>query len=184
MTTPTAIYSAVMLEIERRRQQVGVGMEKFSEFAGVPERYYSKALHADEPSGRQAQWPTVQRIVEALFPHGFDLIIKAKPGPLFEPINLKAKLLGLRAMTDKLSQREYMTNLSVQAAAARKKKIPAHRRKQIAKKAAKARWSKPNVVEILDAKIAESQAEEIKRREQKAASAIPSPAKRRASSRD
>lgn len=136
-----------MLEIERRRQALGLPMDKFSEWAGIPDRFYSKGLHADAPSGRQAQWPTLQNIVSALFPHGFDLEIRPKPGAVIQPNDLKAKLLQLKALKDPRSQRELMTALSGKAAEGRKR-IPARKRSAVARRAAKARWRTPKIVEI------------------------------------
>lgn len=148
MTAPVAIYRAIMLEVERRRMALGLPMEKFSEYAGLPERYYAKALHADQPSGRQAQWGTLQTIVDALFPGGFDVEIRPKPGQPMTCDGLKARLLQLRASVDPKSQRELMRELSIKGNAARSKKVSASRRKHIARNAAKMRWHKPKIVEI------------------------------------
>src|SRR4030088_1324649 len=84
MPAATNIYRSLMFEIERRRLALGFPMEKFSEFAGLSDRYYSKALFADEPSGRQAQWSTLEVMVQALFPHGYDLELRAKPGAVID----------------------------------------------------------------------------------------------------
>jgi hypothetical protein len=138
----TPIYRAIMLEVERRRHAVGFPMEKFSEYAGLPERYYPKALHADTPSGRQAQWGTLQIIIEALFPHGFDVTITPKAGQIMTEDSLKAKLLHLQAAKDPKSQRQLMSLLSTMATPdarrAGRKKIPRWRRRQIARRAGRA----------------------------------------------
>jgi hypothetical protein len=84
-----------MGEIDRRRRELGLPQERFSEWAGLPERYFSKAIHPDTPSGRQAQWQTLQVMVDALFPCGFTVRIEAAPGEVIRPDDLKAKLLGL-----------------------------------------------------------------------------------------
>lgn len=142
----TGIYRAIMIECERRRQALGLPMDKFSEWAGLPDRFYSKGLHADAPSGRQAQWPTLQIIVSALFPHGFDLIIKPKPGAVIEPHDLKAKLLQLKAIKDPKAQRELMRELGRKGGMARKPP-PRRQRIALARRAAKMRWSTPRIVE-------------------------------------
>jgi hypothetical protein len=49
-----------------------------------------------------------------------------------------------------LSQRELMSELGKKSATAREQKIPERKRKEIARKAAKARWRKPKVNEIAD----------------------------------
>ena len=122
-------------------------MDKFCEYAGLPERYYAKGLHADMPNGRQSTWPMVQNIIDALFYSGFDVEIRARPGAPMDYESLKAKLLQLRANHDPRTQRELMTSLSVKAAQGRKA-IPAKRRRAIARRAAKMRWRRPKVVEI------------------------------------
>jgi hypothetical protein len=151
MTAATPLFRAIMLEFERRRIALGLPMEKFDEFAGLSDRYYAKALHADKPSGRQAQWGTVQVMADALFPHGFDLEIRPRPGQVITETNLKAKLLQLKATKDPKSQRELMRDLSMLAAAARKR-IPPRKRSAIARRAGKAgakkRWSRPQIIEI------------------------------------
>lgn len=141
MTHVTNIYRSIMLEIERRRHAVGFPMEKFSEYAGLPERYYSKALYPDTSSGRQAQWSTIEIIVQALFPHGYDVTITPRAGQIMTEDSLKAKLLHLQAQKDPKSQRELMTGLSALAAAGRKK-IPRWKRRRIARQAARARHRK------------------------------------------
>lgn len=145
MTAATPIFRSIMLEIERRRVALGWPQEKFSEYAGLPDRFYPKALHADAPGGRQAQWRTLQLMMDALFPGGFDIEIRARPGAVMTKNNLKAKLLQLRATTDPRSQRELMAEIgkkgTVNAAKARMEKIGPRRRKQIAKNAAIIRWA-------------------------------------------
>lgn len=168
MTQATPIFRAIMLECERRRVALGFPMEKFSEYAGLPERYYPKALHADLPSGRQAQWGTLQIIVDALFPTGFDVEIRAHPGAPMDYVSLKAQLLQLRARHDPRTQRELMRILGkkgglallakrapqalkkqrAKAGRARARALSSERRTEIAKQAAKKRWSAPQVVEV------------------------------------
>lgn len=152
MTTATPIYRAIMLEVERRRLALGFPMEKFSEYAGVPDRYYPKALHADRPSGRQAQWATLQTIIDALFPTGFDVEIRARPGAPTDYESLKAKLLQLRATKDPRSQRELMRELGRKGGAASRKRMSERERYRLARRAGKAgakkRWSAPQIVEI------------------------------------
>jgi hypothetical protein len=140
----TAIYRSLMLELERRRVALGWSMEKFNEYAGLPDGYYNKAVSMDAPSGKQAQWSTVQLMVDALFYSGFDLEIRPKPGAVMSEDNLKAKLLQLRPPGRVFSQRQLMSELGKKGAkkgvAARMAKVGKRRRKQIAKHAAVIRW--------------------------------------------
>jgi len=153
MNTTTGIYRAVMLECERRRDALGLPMAKFDEYAGLSDRYYAKALHADAPSGRQAQWGTLQIIVDALFPAGFDLEIRAKPGAVITAENLKAKLLQLKAIKNPKAQRELMRVLgrkgAIKSATVRKDKAALRRRQREQRKhAARMRWHAPKIVEM------------------------------------
>ena len=45
---------------------------------GLQDGFYSKLLHADRPSGRQVRWETLQLVITALSPAGFDVEIKHK----------------------------------------------------------------------------------------------------------
>lgn len=138
----TSIYRAIMLECEQRRVALGLPMERMSEWMGISDRSYPKYLNADTPSGRQAQWPTLQTIIDALYPHGFEVIIKPKPGAVIGPEDMKAKRLELRARENPVSLRDSMRKLSVLGNEARKTKLSASRRKHIAKIAAKERWKR------------------------------------------
>jgi hypothetical protein len=134
------IYRAILLECERRRRALGIGMEVFSELAGLPERYYAKALHADARSGRQAEWQTLQAIIDALYPGGFDLELKPKPGGAAVTVRQFAeKLAHLKAAYERREQRALMRELSRRAVAARRR-IPRAVRRRIARRAARARW--------------------------------------------
>lgn len=148
----TSIYRAIILECERRRMALGLPMEKFCEYAGLPDRYYGKAVCVDTPSGRQPQWPTLQVIIDALFPHGFDLEIRPKPGQVISADNLKAKLLQLQANHNPLTQRELMRQLGKKGGAASRKNMTERQRRTLARKAgragAKKRWRMPQIVEI------------------------------------
>jgi hypothetical protein len=136
---PEPIYRAIMLECERQRLSRGLPMERFSEFAGLPERYYPKALWADQPSGRQAQWGTLQIIIDALFPDGYDLIIKPRIGPEIDAHALRYKTRYAVAPTNSKTQRELMSELGKKGAEARNKKLSPWQRKRIAQRAGKAR---------------------------------------------
>lgn len=131
-----------MLEFEQRRQALGFPMEAFSEYAGLPDRYYPKALHADRPSGRQAQWATVQIMADALYPNGFDLIIKPKPGAVMSEDNLKAKLLRLQAVKDPKCRREMMAELGRAGRAHQLANFSPEKRSAIARRAARRGWRK------------------------------------------
>lgn len=142
----TPLYRSVMLEVERWRIALNLPMEKFCEYAGLPDRYYPKALGADMPSGRQAHWRSVQIMLDAMMPDGFDLQIVPKRGAVLTADSLKAKLLQLRAPLNPRSQRELMRELgragrAKQLSAGRGQQSPAQRSK-IARNAARSRWAR------------------------------------------
>lgn len=110
--TPTAIYRAIMLAVDERRQALGLSMWQVDEGAGTQEGYYAKALHADAPSGRQAQWATLQLIVEYLFPEGFTLRLEAAPSSGADDApSFKRKLRHITASFNPKSRRELMSEL-------------------------------------------------------------------------
>lgn len=111
----TPIYRRIMLEVEARRLALGLPMEKFSDWAGIAERSYPKYLHADTPSGRQASWEVLQVILNALYPGGFEIVIKPKPGAVISEHDMKAELLKLRARANPKTHRELMSEYARKA---------------------------------------------------------------------
>src|SRR5262249_19043787 len=139
MSRVPPIYLALMLEIERRRAALRFPMERFSELAGLPDRYYPKALYANEPSGRVAQW-SVQRMVDTLWPDcTIDVVIRGKPGNALSAESLKQKLLQLRAPESPKIQRELMRKLGDAGRAAQITTQSRGERSRNARKAARAR---------------------------------------------
>ena len=137
-------YMGVMLEIERRRLQLGLSMQEVCDRAGVADYYYSKALHASTPSGRQARWDTLQDIVDGLFPEGFDVVIKPKVGLRLdaEQLRCKIKFAKASASTDRKLQRELMRELGKKGGQARREKyknMTKEERQRIAARARKTR---------------------------------------------
>jgi transcriptional regulator with XRE-family HTH domain len=138
-------YMGVMLEIERRRLQLGLSMQEVCDRAGVADYYYSKALHASTPSGRQARWDTLQDIVDGLFPEGFDVVIKPKVGLRLdaEQLRCKIKFAAVAAVaaapTGRKLQRALMAELGRKGGIARREKLKTMTRAERQRIAAKAR---------------------------------------------
>ena len=136
-------YMAVMLELERRRLHLGISMQEVCDRSGVADYFYSKALHASTPSGRQAQWRTIQDIVDALFPEGYDVVIKPKVGMRLDPSQLRCKIkFAAAAAANPKLQRELMSEIGKAGAKARIAKYAAMtpaERKRIYKKAKETR---------------------------------------------
>lgn len=55
-------------------------MWRCDDLSGVQDGYTAKMLHPDTPSGRQASWPTLDLVMRALFPDGYDIIFKPRDG--------------------------------------------------------------------------------------------------------
>jgi len=135
-------YMAVMLEIERRRLQLNISMQEVCDRSGVADYYYSKALHASTPSGREARWSTLQDIVDALFPAGYDVVIKSKTGMRLNPDQLRCKIKFAAAAVNPTSQRDLMSTIGKKGGEARREKyktMTKEERQRIAKKARKTR---------------------------------------------
>jgi hypothetical protein len=95
-------------------------------------------LHVDRPSGRQARWETLQLVVSALFPGGFDVEIKHKAGDPLTAENHRLKVMFVAADNNRLSRRELMRELGKRGAAARMAKLTSGKRIKIAKRASRA----------------------------------------------
>ncbi|MCU1273072.1 MAG: hypothetical protein JWO48_503 [Bryobacterales bacterium] len=138
----TPIYRALLLECERKRQQLGWAMWQVDEISGLQEGHYAKCLHVDRLSGRQANWPTLHLIVSALWSEGFDLVIKDKPGGTLTAEGVRMKIRHAAADHDRISRRELMSTLGKKGGEARGKKykeMTKEERLQIARKARKTR---------------------------------------------
>ena len=107
----TAIYNAVMLEIERLRHAMGISMDLMSELMGGAERAYAKMLYPDTASGRQARWETVQRALDVVCPNGFRVRIeRANTGTLTPSgtkrlIQKSAKFFDRKAYLEEMRER-------------------------------------------------------------------------------
>lgn len=137
-----SLYRAIVLEIERRRIHLGLSMDEFSDRAGAADRFWSKALYPDTPSGRQARWSTLQEFCDAAFPEGFDVEIRPKVGLRLDAKDLRCKIKFAAAPKDARSQRELMRELGRQGGIARREKfktMPRAKRLAIAAKARKTR---------------------------------------------
>lgn len=148
----TPLYFAVMAELERRRLQLGIPMWKLCDGAGASSRYYAKALYPETKSGRQAHWDTLAPFLEALFPGGFEVRIQAKKGACLSADKQRVVIKFSGARYDHEERQDWMAEIRKKAGnkggIARAKKLSPRRRRAIARKAARKRWSTPKVVEI------------------------------------
>jgi hypothetical protein len=147
------IYYALIGEIERMRRRYGIPMWKLDEAAGSNDGYYSKALHADTPTGRMAHWTTFQRYVEVLLPDGFAANLKPSKGRCLsaDKHRLAIRFSGARYVLEERQDwlAERQRNGGKKGGPARARKLSKRRRTAIARKAAKKRWKTPKITEIL-----------------------------------
>jgi hypothetical protein len=143
LTIPTPIYLAIIVEVERRRMQVGISMERMSELMGTAERSYAKMLYPDTPSGRCATWPTLQAAIDVLFCDGFDLRLSA--GRSRAPRTTEGTKRLIRAEAAHWSapaMRQRMADMGRKGGAARAASLSAQQRREMGLRGAAARWAK------------------------------------------
>jgi hypothetical protein len=134
------IYRAVMLALEARRLELGISMATVDDMAGTQDGYYAKMIYPDTPSGRQASWPTVDLVVEALFGTEFDLRLIGADGPMPATASIDKgqshKYLEYRHWR----HAKHFTDLAKLGAAKRNANLTPYQRTTLARRAAKARW--------------------------------------------
>jgi hypothetical protein len=89
-----------------------------------------------------ARWETIQDIVDALFPAGYDVAIKPKVGLRLDAEQLRCKIKFAAAPTDRKLQRQLMAELGHKEGIARREKyqnMTKQERQRIAAKARKTR---------------------------------------------
>lgn len=136
------VYRALLIEIERRRVQLGWPMWKLEDVAGVNDGHYGHMLHVDRKTGRQATWKIVQLVLDAMYPRGFDLILKPKSGGMLTAEGTALKIKFAAADHDRQARRALMSALGKRGAQARAEKykiMSKEERQRIAKKARKTR---------------------------------------------
>jgi hypothetical protein len=121
----TPVYRALLLECERRRQQLGWSMWQVDDASGLNDGHYAHCLHVDRVSGRQARWETLSLIVTALWPLGFDLQMTHKPGGILTAEDHRLKVMFAAADNNRLSRRELMRELGRRGGIARREKLAA-----------------------------------------------------------
>ena len=136
------VYRALLLECERRRQQLGWSMWQVDDASGLNDGHFAHCLHVDTMSGRQAQWKTIHLIVMALWPQGFDLSMTHKPGGVLTADDHRLKIMFAQADHNRLSRRELMRELGKRGGEGRREKyknMTKEERQRIAAKARKTR---------------------------------------------
>lgn len=138
----SSIYRAIVVELERKRLAMGISMDMMSELMGVAERSYAKLVWPDTASGRQASWEKLQRAVDVLFADGFEVVLRAGASLTSTTPGTKRLIRQAAAHYDRRASRELMRELSIKGNEARNAKLPAWKRRAIARKAGRARAKK------------------------------------------
>jgi hypothetical protein len=147
MTETMPIYRAIMAEIERRRIELGVPMWKLDSASGIQDGYYPKMLYPDTPSGKRANWPTLQNVVDVLYPGGF--VVQIKPSPCaMDAGQQRVSIKFSGARYDHEARKDWFKDVASKGGVGRKNKLTPERRAKIARRAAKKRWRTPKIVEI------------------------------------
>lgn len=109
-SVPSIIY-ALMLEIERRRQELGWSQERLSEVAGIADRAYAKYLYPERSNGRVPTPPVLQALIATVHPDGFDLVINPRTGPALDAISHRFKVRAAAAVNSPRALRDVMREL-------------------------------------------------------------------------
>lgn len=147
------LYRGIMLELERRRLQLGFTFINVDDLAGLNDGYLAKLMWPDTPTGRVARWETLQLIVDALFPEGFEVVLRAKAGLELSEVSIRKMAAIARLPFCRKSQRDLMMEYGRKGGAARSEKLEPERRREIASIAAKARWAKPRILSDEPSKV-------------------------------
>jgi hypothetical protein len=140
------IYYKLILEIEERRQALGVSMERLSEMAGLPDRSFSKLVYPSTKSGRLARWSTIQIVLDALYPDGFDLKISPTKGDKIKEYGHRYHIKQIAMHYNRLTRREIMQDWGRRGGrrsgeARARMADERRRRKELASHAARIRWN-------------------------------------------
>jgi hypothetical protein len=135
-----------MLEIERRRVQLGFTFIDVDNLAGTQDGYLAKLMWPDTPSGKIGRWETLQMLVEALFPKGFEAVLREKEGSILDEASIRKMVYLARVPFCRKSQRELMSEYGKKGRAKQLQQQTPEQRRDIARTAAKARWAKPRIV--------------------------------------
>lgn len=146
--TSCALYRTMMLEIERQRLALGLSMAAVDDLAGTQDGYYAKMIYPDTPSGRQAQWSTVDLVVEALFGRECGISLSTSEGFV-----LSAPRIDKGASSNALKIRHWrhgrhFRELGAKGARSRNDKMTPAQRSKHARKMNRARWRRARKAQL------------------------------------
>ena len=104
----------------------------------MADRYINKAVKPNTPSGRVAQWNTVQDIIDAIYPGGVRVILK--PNPVSDPkLVSRLRKQDTRTVSARIDHLEVSRRGGLASARARLTKHTPEQRRRFARRAARAR---------------------------------------------
>lgn len=132
----THLYLAIARALDSRIRSLRWTMQECDDRAGLQDGFTAKLLHPDSPNGRQSQWPTVQLLVDALFPGGVDVILR--------PRSVHASACMENRRTPERSTMRIPTPAEASEMARKRwANLSPEERSAAASHAAKARWQRP-----------------------------------------
>jgi hypothetical protein len=140
---PTALYCAVIAEMERRRLELGWPMWQLDDKAGTQDGYYAKCLYPGTPSGKRARWETLQLIVDALFPQGVNVTIEpTHKGDMRSAVSIDKGVNTNAVMVRHWRHSQFFRALGAKGGKAYANNVSARDRSRNARRAARARWAR------------------------------------------
>jgi hypothetical protein len=102
MAHTTQLYRSLMREVDRRRHELNWRLWMLDDKSGLNDGHVGKALAADSPSRRQLRWDSLQLVIDALWPDGVEVKVRAIDDEMesalrLEPnVNAPARMVRLR----------------------------------------------------------------------------------------
>lgn len=119
-------------------------MHECDDLSGNQDGYTGKMLHPAEASGRQANWESVDRLMQVLFPGGVRVSLK----PLKRKMLAQASINNSRPSPPRKTAYMLTPEKAREMAELRKKSLSEWQRSVIARRAARRRWRDKRLEQI------------------------------------
>ena len=137
-SSSTVLYRAIVAILDRRIRSLRWPMHECDDRSGLQDGYTAKLLHPDTASGRQARWESLQLLIDALYPQGFVISMRASAG-----IAMRASASKINAPVPARASMYVPTpEQAREMARMRWQGVPEKRRRTLARRAANTRWSR------------------------------------------
>jgi hypothetical protein len=117
-------------------------MEMCDDRSGNQSGYTGKMLHPATPSGRQAQWQTLQYLLDALYPGGVRVILEPLSAEMPKRFSMDPPRTPRLSDFRKIDLIHFSRRGGLASAAARMRRLTPEQRSAIASKASRARWER------------------------------------------